>query len=269
MKKYKYIFVVLVYKNTDVLKSFFESLKHINNYRVVLVNAYYDQISYDKCQQFALSHNADFVEIPNKGYGGGNNDGVKFVIEHYCFNFLIISNSDIIVKDINCLDEFVNDSCVLASNTIQLNGRHQNPSAAVESKLYLKLMRKGFEENNYYLVRLSHIFSRFYRELFLFASSIIKRKKWRIFAAHGSFMVFTAPALEKLSPIFNDKMFLYNEEIFLAYKCKAKDVPVYYVPNLRVLHLEGASAGNDFKKLFNLYRESFLAFDEVYKRNDF
>ena len=64
-KKYKYIFIVLVYKNTDVLKTFFKSLNVVNDYRVVLVNAYYDDISKEKCYKYAKENDADFIDIPN------------------------------------------------------------------------------------------------------------------------------------------------------------------------------------------------------------
>ena len=36
--------------------------------------AYYDEESKTKCQIIAKANNADFVDIPNKGYGGGNCD---------------------------------------------------------------------------------------------------------------------------------------------------------------------------------------------------
>ena len=79
----------------------------------------------------------------------------------------------------------------------------------------------------------------------------------RRFSAHGSFIILTYQAVSELSPIFHEDMFLYNEELYLAHRCKLLQIPVYYVPTLKVIHLEGASStiqSNAWKNHEDSYR---------------
>lgn len=260
---FKYIFVVLVYKNTDVLDSFFKSISNIEGYKCVLVNAFYDQITEQACKEKALTYHADFISIPNVGYGEGNNRGIEYAVQKYSFDYLIISNSDIIVKDFSILNQIHEEKAIYASCTKLCNGHHQNPLLVRENRVYYYFLRKGYFADSYYLVRIGQMFARLERELFLFLSKILKRKKWRVFGAHGSFMVLTYRAIKDLYPLFEKRIFLYNEEQYLAYKCKEFKIPIYYLPELKVLHLEGASAGYDFRKQFPQYKESFMVLDTI------
>jgi GT2 family glycosyltransferase len=76
---------------------------------------------------------------------------------------------------------------------------------------------------------------------------------------HGSFIIFGRNALDTLFPVFNEKMFLYNEELYLGLRAKQLNIPIYFIPSLRVLHMEGASAGYVYSKQFPLYRESYFS----------
>ncbi len=260
---FKFVFVVLVYKNTDVLDLFFKSIKRLDSFKCVLVNAYYDDISEKECRNKAVIYDADYVNTPNVGYGEGNNIGISYAVSHYSFDYLIVSNSDIIVVDISMVDKLDLKHAIIAPQTRMLTGKFQNPLLVRENRLYYSLMRTGYLSNSFYLVRMGHFIARFERELFLFASRLISKNKWRVFGAHGSFFIMTSSAVRTLCPLFEKRMFLYNEELYLAYSCKNKSVPVYYAPALKVSHLEGASAGFNFREQFRQYQQSFLVLDEV------
>ena len=94
---YDFIFVVLVYRNTSDLIDYFASLK-LERTRVIVVNSFYDEESELKFKQIAESNHADFLSVPNNGYGTGNNRGVKYALDHYDFKYLVISNADVEIK---------------------------------------------------------------------------------------------------------------------------------------------------------------------------
>ena len=254
--KYKYVFVVLVYKNIDVLKDFFETLR-IDDYKVIVVNSYYNEKSLKQCREISTQYNADFIAVENKGYGYGNNVGAKFAMDNYEYDYLILSNSDIQINAISYLDDIIKDAAVLAPHTHMLNGKVQNPNIPWHLSCLIPLLNYAYKHNSRLFLLIPHFFTRITRELFRLYHHIKKKQTYKIYSCHGSFIVFTKVAVEKLYPFFNEKMFLYNEELFLAEKCRLERVPIYYKPQLDVLHLEGASSSDDKKLGFVFNKQSF------------
>ena len=256
IKKHKYVFVVLVYRNIDVLRFFFQSFT-INDSKVIVVNSFYDNSTLNECEVVARQNGADFIAIPNKGYGYGNNMGTKFALEHYDFDFLILSNSDIIIKLFDGLDKHIEENCVVAPKTVMKTGKYQNPDTPWELKFIYPMLSYALNHKSNTVYTLCHICTRLSREVYKLFTSLVRKEKYKIFSAHGSFIIFTQKATKELYPFFDEEMFLYNEEWFLALKAKQHNVPIYYVPSLEVLHLEGASSGSieyseQDKKSFNI-----------------
>ena len=146
MQKIEFVFIVLVYKNTDVLRSFFESLDMIQNKKVILVNSYYDEESEIRCREFAVRNDADFISVPNLGFGAGNNRGIEYARENYQFDYLILSNSDIILNNFVSINMLPKGACVVAPDTRLLSGKPQNPNVPKESKLAFWLLKKYLEK---------------------------------------------------------------------------------------------------------------------------
>ncbi|WP_129585804.1 glycosyltransferase family 2 protein [Bacteroides bouchesdurhonensis] len=264
MEFYKYIYVVLVYKNIDVLEDFFRTLDFKQS-KVIVVNSYFDDSSLKKCSEVANKNNADFIPIPNKGFSYGNNIGTKYALEHYNFEFLILSNSDIKIKDLSGLSKFEGKEMVIAPETVLRNGKRQNPDTPWNLRFIYPMLEISFRYNLKLLYTLCHIFTRVSRELFRLFSFLFRKDKYRIFSAHGSFIIFTEKSVEKLYPFFDDRMFLYNEEWFLALKARKCQTPIYYIPELKVLHLEGASS--DLSSFYKYDKESFSILNEWRKHN--
>lgn len=267
MHKYKYVFVVLVYKNTQVLLDFFRSFDMPDS-KVIVVNSFYDDISLEKCRTIAKQFNADFISIPNKGYGYGNNIGCKYAIEHYQFDYIVISNSDIEIKSLKAIDSLNEELAVYAPSVRIPSGKKQNPNIITCFSFYYIFLKYGYKTEQKWMLTIARVLCRFHREIILLISSILQIKKLKIFAPHGCFIIFTRKAIEKLYPIFNNEMFLYNEELFLGFNCKKNNIPIYYVPNLKVLHLEGASSSNNQTIGFNNNKQSFSIVDKWRKDNN-
>lgn len=242
MEKIAYVFVVLVYKNTDVLKTFFESVREIENKKVILVNSYYDDESLESCRISAVQNGAVFISVPNKGFGAGNNKGIQYAKEHYDFDFLVLSNSDIIIGEWPSVEELPSGACVIAPQTRMLTGKNQNPNVPYYPAVGLWLHKQYVRTENKRYLGIAHILSRAGREVFLLYSKLVKKSRYKIFSVHGSFMLFSSEALDRLIPVFDERIFLYNEEGYLACKCRHLNIPCYYCPTIQVTHLEGASS---------------------------
>ena len=239
---YELVFVVLVYKNVEVLQQFFASLVLPYSYRVIVVNSFCNQETEEACRTLSLGYDADFISVPNKGYGAGNNIGSRYAMEHYQYRFLVLSNSDIIIRDINFLNQMDDLKAVYAADVRMENGHRQNPHLPFRIGLYLNLLDLSYRWKSNVLMNVAFAFNRMLRELVVAWTKVNGGKKVRIFSAHGSFIILTYQAVSELSPIFHEDMFLYNEELYLAHRCKLLQIPVYYVPPLKVIHLEGASS---------------------------
>lgn len=262
MKHYKHIFVVLVYKNTEVLDGFFASLEEkVVGYKVILVNSFYDEISKNSCRDYALKFDCDFIEIPNKGYGSGNNVGIKYALDNYTFDFLIVSNSDIIVKKLDDLDQYIGKCCIIGPETVMLTGKKQNPCLGrypALTSMYFLLCKKGYTKDAHLLITLAHVCSRLNKILTQLKQFVTRKKEIPVLAIHGSFFVMTYDAVKKIFPVFSEEMYLYNEELYLGLRAKQKEVPVIYSKNNLVNHLEGASCSGDFWKQYPHFKESFI-----------
>ena len=62
---YELVFVVLVYKNVEVLQQFFASLVLPYSYRVIVVNSFCNQETEEACRTLSLGYDADFISVPN------------------------------------------------------------------------------------------------------------------------------------------------------------------------------------------------------------
>ena len=73
--KYRVVFVVLVYRNTQDLRDFFK-YNDTKDSHTIVVNSYYDEQTENEFKKIASKAEADFISVPNKGYGAGNNAGM-------------------------------------------------------------------------------------------------------------------------------------------------------------------------------------------------
>ena len=239
---YELVFVVLVYRNIDVLRQFFSTLTLSFSYRVIVVNSFFNQETEEACRALSKEYDADFIPVPNKGFGAGNNSGCQYVMDHYQYRYLILSNSDIIIRDITCLSQLEEQKAVYAADVRMENGHRQNPHLPFRVGLYLKLLDLSYQWKSNVLMNIAFAFNRILREMVVIWTKLDGGRKVKVFSAHGSFIILTYQASQALSPIFHEKMFLYNEELYLAHRCYQLEIPIYYVPKLKVTHLEGASS---------------------------
>lgn len=255
--KVKVVFIVLVYRNyNDVIDFCLSIKKKINmDYKIVIVNSFFDIESEIKIKNIAEKFNCDFLNIENKGYGYGNNEGINYAREKYKFNYLIISNPDIIIEKFNFKN--LEKNYIYAPNILTRNGKKQNPFRVINSPFLEYLKYIGFKKNMKFLIYIDILINKLCK---------IKRRNI-IYSCHGSFIIFGLDALNLLPKrIFNDDIFLFTEEDHLAkllYKYKIK---IIYNENLCVKHNEDGSMKYINKKIFDLTKESYIKYYEYWKK---
>lgn len=238
-KHYDDIFVVLTYRNTEDIWDFLKSVKEkVKNYHVIIVNSFYDEESEREFAEIAKKNDCDFLSVENKGYGYGNNRGVEYAKEHYEFDRVIISNPDIIIKryepELNCFP----DDGLIGGKITNLQGKKQNPLRVNGSWLTTNAAYCYYCKNNSLFFAVGVIWAKILRWMVV---CFKRNKATKVYAVHGSFLVIPQSVLEQLDIVFDENIFMFNEELDVAARLKIRGIPIYYVPQIEVLHKEDGS----------------------------
>lgn len=261
MKKVDIVFVVLTYRNTTDLAEFIASAKQtVVDCQIVVVNSYYDDLSRDAIKKIAEENHCDFINIPNKGYSYGNNRGIEFARKNYDYNFLVVSNPDIIIKKLPDLSEYRDKALLIGANIVNAKGKAQNPLAPWRNKLSEKILYDAFRKNSKLRFLMGVILNRLAREFFLLS----RKSKRIVYALHGSFVIFSKQALEIIDLPYDEKMFLFAEESVLAMKAKEKAVPSYLLKDIEVYHKEDGSMSFEPGNTYNNLKEANIYYYETY-----
>lgn len=257
------VFVVLVYRNTNDLKDFFETFTMVNS-KVVVVNSFYDEASETEFATIAKKYNADFLSVPNKGYGAGNNAGIKYTLENYTYKYLVISNADVKIEKLSTsyLEKYNNS--IIAPRIINLSGKNQNPNSPyAPTKLEAWLKYIVYKGQHRKMIWLLYAYSRFKKVCFSLTSLFCKK----IFSAHGAFVILPYNVIQKLHPLYNEDMFLFYEESHLAKYARERGINTYYESHIVINHKEDGSMKIANINLFDKERQSYeVYYNKWYKK---
>lgn len=265
---YKYLFIVLTYKNSSDLIDFISSVKNCveESNKILIVNSYYDEDTKDEIERIATLNDCPFINVENRGYGAGNNRGIEYAKDNFEFDFLIVSNPDITIKEFkaNCLDRYLDRPYIIAPEIICRTNKKQNPATVKNFKFATWLMYRGYKKRRkivlYCGIALNKVCKLFCK--------IFSRKHLPVFQAHGSFVVFNKQALDDLDAVYDENIFMFCEELDLAHKAKVKEIKTVYSPDVYVYHKEDGSIKVSDINVFERERESFIYCYEKWKRKN-
>ncbi len=256
--KYDFVFCALCYGNTEDLKKYFQNIRKIGgSYKVIVIDSFFSDEVRSVMKDIAKANDADFIPVENRGYGAGNNAGIKYAVEHYDFNYLVVNNSDIdfLRFDINEIDGM--KDYVIGPSITTMTGKRQNPYRPYSLLNIIEFLEYvGFKYNSKFFLYFGIIVNKILRELFVWWYEMLG-KKGRTYSVHGSCIIFGGKTLDTLmldGTIFDENMFMFCEEMELARKARKYDIKMYYVPKLKIRHFEDGSI-NMAKKFDQLSEE--------------
>ncbi len=240
---YKFVFCILTYRNINDIQECLESIqeKITDNYKVIIVNGYYDDITTLELRKIAKRFNAEFIEVENKGYGYGNNCGIDNALKNYNFKYLIVSNPDIIIKKFNSYFLDVYPQYIVAPEIRTRKGKAQNPYWYRENKFAEKLIYVGYKKKRKFLLYTGFAITKAERILALLRFKISKKSAMEVYAAHGSFLILPYNVVNVIKPLYDEKMFLFAEENYISHVLAFKGYKTIYTPEISVLHKENGS----------------------------
>lgn len=242
MNKVKYVFVILVYRNLDDLEEFLENIDiKMSNKSVIIVNSFYDVETKEKAEELAKQYKAIFINVENKGYSYGNNRGIELAKRLFDFDYLIVSNPDIIIEKFDDIKMNHLEPFLIGPITKNRNNKNQNPYRAFKLEFFNKLLFIGYKKSNKFIIKCAYAVHRAIRELFLVRFLYGKKQMRNVYALHGSFMIFSRGLVNLLELPFNERMFLFNEEFYIAKKLEKKNIRSYITKKISILHKEDGS----------------------------
>lgn len=249
--------LVINYNDYPTTIQFIENVKNFKclDYIVVLDNCSTDD-SFSKLK----AYENDLIHViqseKNKGYAYAINYGAKYLMKIFGDCNIIVSNSDIIIKNEKTILDLIhskNDEMAILAPVINEQGKLDR-GWKIPSPIQDSLM------NLIYL-------HRFLKPLFLYYNDDYYNGKnlVEVEAVTGCFFMIDSKHLEEVG-FFDENTFLYYEENIIAKKLKDKDLKTYIDCNACVIHNHSVSINKSLNRL-NKYvqlKKSQYYFQTVY-----
>lgn len=266
---YDLIFSIVIYRNIEDLYELLGSIrKKIKvKYKIIIVNNFYDEQSKNEIYDIAINNGCDFIESKNDGYGAGNNKAISYALEHYDFKYIIISNPDIVIEQFD--EKLLNyGKDVIAPEIITKNRKYQNPMNVLNVSLSTFFIYKGLLKNKKLILYAGLAINKFLREVARGCYKIFDFKFHEIYMAHGSFVLFSKNVIDLMQPMYDEEMFLFAEEGYVAWKLNKYNFKTWYTTKIVLLHKEDGSMKyrndiNEHLRYSNLY-----LYEKYYSNNN-
>ena len=254
------------YKDTiKLLKNLYEINKQLENLELitcVVDNASPDEsVTIIKKELEDLYSQEPFFLLPlenNAGYSTGNNAGIKFLLEKDC-QYIFIMNNDIEINDSNFFPDML-------TSIINSKAAIVGPGVIQKGKLELPLKRKRPS------------FTGIILENFLLPIKILSNKRKRqnlkkkkeiqnVYSVSGCCFLFDTQQALKDGKLFDDRLFLYEEETILGERMYNNGLLVMFNPTTSVIHIHGATITKhyDKKKQDKIKDQSFRIYLDDYR----
>lgn len=256
------VFVILAYRSTRDLREFLQAAAAPGcTWQAVIVNSFYDEATRAEAEAIARQHGCLFLNVENRGYGAGNNTGLTAALAQTDAPFVVIANPDTRIESLPLARLKAHGRAVIGPEVLGRGGRLQNPLHYRRNPLVLLFRRLFALTGLRFFFFVSVFFNKLERAFFRRFGA---KGAQRVYALHGSFLVFPREVLKELGGgrLFDERMFLYCEENHVAERARAAGIPMIYDPELRILHREDGSSGDARLKAahFDITRRSLQVF---------
>ncbi|TWV15116.1 glycosyltransferase family 2 protein [Bacteroidaceae bacterium HV4-6-C5C] len=190
-------------------------------------------------------HNTVVLELnENIGYARGNNAGIKYLLEKYNVFHFVIMNPDVEIKTKGLIDNLIDCLSELDTSYCGIQPLVWTPSICNDSRKQT-CIRKVY---SYFDCIMDSFFP--IRKLFIKKYHKIIYYKERPYkqlidfeVPSGCFFIIKADVFYRVG-LFDERTFLFAEEIILGYKLKQKGYKFILNPKYEVIHEGGKSTGS-------------------------
>ena len=266
----KFVSIIIVsFNSRDYLKNCIDSIikypPHLpeTSYEVIVV----DNNSSDGSVELIEDNYKKFSFIKlikndyNKGFSHANNLAIKSANSRYYF--LLNSDTEIYENSISGLIEFMEDSDkkglgigIAGPKIINSDG-----SIQLSCRRFPSLLNAAFY-SILAAVKPDNRFSRTYK-----LADADRSRPFEVDWISGSAMLISKKAFE-LTGIFDEKYFMYMEDVDLCFRMRQKGLKVYYYPLIKVLHhIGGSGINNEVLSQIRMQKSVLYFYVKTYKRS--
>lgn len=252
--------VILNYNDSENTKLILEEIKDFKILDAIIV---VDNHSIDNSVEVLKKFENKKIKIveakENKGYAAGNNVGIKYLIDHFEVDNIIISNPDIIVteKEITKLVKDLEDKrvSVIAPNVKEPLGK----SCGWKLPTFLSELVSNIP-----------FFRRFEFSLLSYPKEEYKKKLTKVDVVKGCFFIIKKEVFEDIG-LFDENTFLYYEEIIMAKKLQEKGYTTYVDNEVTVIHALSQCVDKNVKRIekFKILKTSQYYYEKYINEMDF
>jgi len=235
------------------LSSIQRSLKGIPHEIIVV-----DNHSVDGSTSLIKSKFSEVILIENKenlGFGKANNQAIRLAKGE----FVVLINPDTVVQEdtfVKLLEFFdqhppagaVTCKIINPDGTFSIDCRHSIPTPTIALWKVL-----GFSR----LFPKSRIFGKYN------LTYLDENQTYQVPAISGSFMMIRRQVFDKVG-LFDERFFMYCEDIDLCQRINARGYQIYYVPTTQIVHYKGESTKKDRLDYVVAFNKSLYLFFQKY-----
>jgi len=193
--------------------------------------------------KFQLDKNIFIIDAAsNLGYAKANNLGAMFLTDRFNIEYLLFTNSDIILSDKDVVDSLISKAetdekiGAIGPRIVGENGKDQSPIMFIPSIKYLaKYLIKPLINK---IIKKSHHKSS--------ENTFNTLQEGFYYTVSGCFMLVKA-AVFLSAEKFDPETFLYSEERILSERFNKTGNKFYYYPEVSILHYENTTTLRSFK----------------------
>ena len=204
----------------------------------------------DLCKKHAILKS--IINVKNMGFAYANNQAIKSSSANYFF--LLNSDTEIYEDSIESVLEYIKND--IPSNKIGIIGpKIINSDGTIQSSCRkFPSLINAVAHNILSLINPDNKFSRQYK-----MADADRSKSFETDWVSGSAMIISKAAMDN-SGLFDDKYFMYVEDVDLCYRMWKSGYKVVYFPKIKVLHHIGKSGNNNPVKAQKMMQKSALRF---------
>lgn len=252
--------IVLNYNDYKTTSNFIESVKDYKNINHIVV---VDNNSTDNSLEILSKYKSDKIHViksdKNGGYSYGNNYGIKYAINKFNSDYIVISNPDVFFEE-EIIDSMVSiyskeEKIGIVAPTMLINGELKWTSWKLSS----------FKDD---LISTSHFLKDKFGDDTLYPKEHFKGEYSFVDVLPGSLFMIPASVIEEIG-FFDEDVFLYCEERMLSKRLLDRGYRNIILNNKTYDHQHSASIGKNIKNSIRIYKimsESVYIYNVKYRK---
>ena len=268
--------ITVNYKDTAITERFIRSLQKLDTCNAVdLVIVDSESTVQTKEKLELLGKSAPFktqliFSERNTYYWGGAALALQTLLLDYNGppQWIIVCNNDIIFSQIDFIKKlaaFDPDKYPVIGPTIysSVTGKNLNPFMDQPIRKLKKLYLSCFYVNHI-TARFLHISLKWSKKLLAMIKRPVTSEIKKIYAPHGSFVIFSNQYFKRGGWI-DSNYEMYGEEVTTAEIAKKNKIPIFFVPELEVIHvIHSSTTSHSWKREFNYAKTAYLYYKNTY-----